>query len=74
MDADDVALPARLEEQARLLDSDRSVVGVACRVEGFPLAATGEGMQRYLAWQNDLIAPEQLARERFVEARWLRRP
>jgi glycosyltransferase involved in cell wall biosynthesis len=68
MDADDVALPDRLAAQARALDADASLAGVACGVEGFPRDAIGEGMRRYLAWQNDLITPEELACDRFVES------
>jgi len=68
MDADDVALPERLAAQAKALDADASLAAVACRVEGFPEYALGEGMQRYIAWQNELLAPEELARDRFVES------
>ena len=68
MDADDIALPERLAAQAQALDTDASLAGVACGVEGFPCEAMGEGMRRYLAWQNDLITPEALACDRFVES------
>lgn len=68
MDADDVALPERLAAQVQALDADCSLAAVACRVEGFPEDALGEGMQRYIAWQNALLTPEDLARDRFVES------
>lgn len=68
MDADDVALPERFAAQAEALDAETSLAAVACRVEGFPDDALGEGMQRYIAWQNELLTPEDLARDRFVES------
>jgi glycosyltransferase involved in cell wall biosynthesis len=68
MDADDVAHPARLAEQTRALDENASITAVACRVEGFPREAMGEGMRRYLAWQNELLTPEEVSRDRFVES------
>ena len=68
MDADDIAHPERLAAQTRALDEDASLVAVACRVEGFPQEAMGEGMRRYLDWQNGLATPEEIARDRFVES------
>jgi glycosyltransferase involved in cell wall biosynthesis len=68
MDADDVAHPERLAAQARTLDDETDLAAVSCAVEGFPQAAMGEGMKRYLAWQNGLLTAEQLARDRFVES------
>lgn len=68
MDADDVAHPQRLAAHVRALDDDASLAAVCSRVEGFPQGATGDGMQRYLDWQNELLTPEELARDRFVES------
>lgn len=68
MDADDVMHGERLAVQARALDDEPRLSAVSCAVEGFPQTAVGEGMRRYLAWQNELTTPEQLARDRFVES------
>jgi hypothetical protein len=69
MDADDVAAPDRLAAQVELL-GERPDVGVAsCLVEGFGAGGPpGAGMGRYIEWQNGLVTPEEIARERFVES------
>lgn len=68
MDADDISLPRRLELQASALAHDCRLGVVGAQVELFPEGAAGEGMQRYIAWQNALLTPEDHAREIFVEA------
>lgn len=68
MDGDDVAHPERLADQLRHLERDAALAAVACEVEGFPPASLGEGMQRYLEWQNGLVEPAELHRDRFVES------
>ena len=68
MDADDVAMPKRLEHQLEALERDVGLAAVSCRVEGFPAGSVGEGMQRYLDWQNALGTPEEIRRDRFVES------
>ncbi|HEY5243052.1 MAG TPA: glycosyltransferase [Polyangiaceae bacterium] len=66
MDADDVALPGRLARQVEALAGDARLGAVGTRVE--TLGACGEGMRRYVAWQNALVGPEDHARELFVES------
>lgn len=66
MDADDVALPTRLSRQLAALEGDTRVAALGTRVEAF--GACGEGMRRYIAWQNSLLTPEDHARELFVES------
>jgi glycosyltransferase involved in cell wall biosynthesis len=68
MDADDVAHPERLRRQLRALDAEPTWFGVSCRVRALPTGALRDGMRRYLAWQNSLLDPEELARDRFVES------
>lgn len=68
MDADDVAHPERLLRQVGALESDPSLFAVTCRVQAFPAADVSDGMRRYLAWQNSLLDPAELARDRFVES------
>jgi glycosyltransferase involved in cell wall biosynthesis len=68
MDADDVADPRRLERQCAALDADTSLFAAACKVDPFPDSQLGDGMRRYVDWQNGLLAPDQIARDRFVES------
>ena len=66
MDADDIALPDRLECQL-----DRLAVGDvgACggQVEFFPDSEVRDGMRRYEQWLNELTSPALAARDVFVE-------
>jgi glycosyltransferase involved in cell wall biosynthesis len=66
MDADDVALPERLAKQAELLATDPRLGAVGTRVE--PIGACGDGMKRYIAWQNALVSPGEHVRDLFVES------
>lgn len=68
MDADDVSLPDRFVRQIRLLERDVSLAVVGTQVEGFPSEALGEGLRRYIAWQNGLLTPEAHARDLFIES------
>ena len=68
MDGDDVSLEHRLERQLEAMEKDIGLGCVGVQVEGFPRQAVGEGMRRYIDWQNGLITPEDHARELFVEA------
>jgi len=68
MDGDDLCLPRRLEQQAALLRQSPRVAAAGVQVEGFPASAVAEGMRRYIQWQNELLTPEDHAREIFVEA------
>jgi glycosyltransferase involved in cell wall biosynthesis len=68
MDADDVMEPLRLASQARALDDDPSLFGVACRAAAFPAENVRDGMKAYLDWQNSLVTPMHIARNRFIES------
>ncbi len=68
MDADDVSRPGRIARALELLRRDASIAVVATRVEPFPDEAIGDGLRRYVAWQNGLITPEDHARAIFVES------
>ena len=67
MDADDIALPPRLEIQLQLL-RDRPEVDIAggC-VEIFAADHLGEGNRLYQDWLNRLLEPEDIRRELFIE-------
>jgi glycosyltransferase involved in cell wall biosynthesis len=68
MDADDISLPGRFERQVAALNKNPRLAVIGAQVEAFPESAVGEGMRRYIAWQNALLTPEDHAREIFVEA------
>lgn len=68
MDADDVALPGRLAATLPLLDDPR-VGAAACAVEAFSDdGEVGDGLRRYVAWQNGLVTPDDHRRGLFVES------
>ncbi|MBX3185610.1 MAG: glycosyltransferase [Labilithrix sp.] len=66
MDADDVSLPGRFRAQRALFDADASLGAVGVQVEAFP--SPREGMQRYVAWQNEVVTREDHRRAIFVES------
>lgn len=68
MDADDVSLPERLDQQANFLDKNPSIDLVSCQVRGFPSDQVREGFLVYLEWLNDLISDDDIRREIFVES------
>ena len=68
MDGDDVSHAQRLSRQLEAMAQDPLLGAVGVRVEGFPASLVGEGMRRYIAWQNGLVTPQDHARELFVEA------
>ncbi|MEM6792486.1 MAG: glycosyltransferase [Acidobacteriota bacterium] len=68
MDADDAALPRRLELQTRALAARPDLAGVACRIRCFPRARIAGGFRAYEAWLNSLLEPEEIVRERFIES------
>ncbi len=65
MDADDVSLPGRLLAQHQDLARRPSVAALGTRVA---VVGGGEGLRRYVAWQNGLCSEEEHRREIFVEA------
>jgi glycosyltransferase involved in cell wall biosynthesis len=69
MDADDEALPRRLEASVEALEADRTLGGVGTGVEIFredqPVSPS---LQAYAAWLNGLTSAEALHRERFIES------
>lgn len=68
MDGDDVSLPGRLGAQLVRLSGEPRVAALGGRVELFGDGAVGAGLERYVAWMNELVSPEDHARDRFVEA------
>jgi len=68
MDADDVAAPERLARQLAALRADPHLAVLGTRVVAEPKDGVGQGLGRYVAWQNSLLTPADHARQMFVEA------
>lgn len=68
MDADDLSHPERLQGQWARLNADASLGVLGCRVVfgGDPQRAAG--FARHVAWLNELITPEAIALNRFIDA------
>lgn len=64
MDADDVALPRRLELQLAAI-AEEGLAAVGGQVEYFP--APTDGMRAYATWLNGLVTVEAALRDLFVE-------
>jgi glycosyltransferase involved in cell wall biosynthesis len=60
MDADDVSHPRRFEEQLRM---EGNIVATRVRARG-----AGEGMRRYIRWNNSVASPDDIANALFVES------
>jgi glycosyltransferase involved in cell wall biosynthesis len=68
MDADDVCLPDRFKLQAELLDERSDIAVVGCLVGPVPGEAIGGGYIEYFRWINELVEPDQIADNVFVES------
>jgi glycosyltransferase involved in cell wall biosynthesis len=65
MEADDRCPPDRIARLVAALAAEPAWQGVTSRAAIFGFRS--EGMRRYVAWQNGLVAPGAMARARFVE-------
>lgn len=68
MDADDASLPERLAEQVVLLDAQPAVGVVGSLVEFAGDRAASQGYALHVDWLNEVVTPEQIALNRFVES------
>jgi glycosyltransferase involved in cell wall biosynthesis len=69
MDADDVALPGRLELQVEAIEEE-GLAAVGGRVEYFPrpnFSGPSDGMRAYAAWLNSLVTVEAAQRDLWIE-------
>lgn len=66
MDADDIALPGRLDRQWEAMQRAPKLGALGCQVELFD--APTPGMQRYIEWQNSLNDAAEHRNALFVEA------
>jgi len=65
MDADDLSLPDRAENQLALLQSSPELAAVTGRV--LLVNSQGDGMSRHVEWVNSLKTPQQISSGRFIE-------
>ncbi len=68
MDADDISLPERLEQQMYYLESHSDVDICGGGVEIFSDQALGAGNLRYQDWLNNCRSPAKIHRELFIES------
>jgi cellulose synthase/poly-beta-1,6-N-acetylglucosamine synthase-like glycosyltransferase len=68
MDADDIALPERLECQFAYLQEHSDIDICGARVEIFSDQQLAGGNLRYQAWLNGCCSPEEIRREIFIES------
>jgi glycosyltransferase involved in cell wall biosynthesis len=68
MDADDIALPRRLEHQIDYFRSHSEVAICGACVEIFSDRKIEGGNRRYQAWLNDCRSPQAIQRELFIES------
>jgi glycosyltransferase involved in cell wall biosynthesis len=67
MDADDVCAPERFRAQHDVMTSAPGLALCGCGVRYFPQAEVREGAARYERWINACVAPDDIARNVFVE-------
>lgn len=68
MDADDLCLPGRIEKQAAFLDAFPEIGIVSCRVRFGGDREKQAGYAAHVDWINELIEPDDIALNRFVES------
>lgn len=68
LDADDIALPERLEQQRNRLSDCPEEDLVACRYAIRSGSPVGQGSKAYRDWQNGLLTHEAIVRNLYVES------
>lgn len=68
MDADDLALPQRLQVQLEHLQQHPDVDIVSCCVEFFSATPILGGLKRYQKWLNSVRSPRQIHQQLFIES------
>ncbi len=67
MDADDIAKRRRLELQLAFLDTNLDVAACGTGVRYIPRRLVRGGARRYERWINDVVLPDEIERDLFVE-------
>jgi glycosyltransferase involved in cell wall biosynthesis len=68
MDADDISAPERLAEQINWLERHPNIGVVGCLVKFGGDPSANRGYALHVDWLNQLVAPEDIALNRFVES------
>ena len=68
MDADDIALPERLDRQLAYLARNPEIDICGACVEFFPDGEIAGGNRRYQAWLNRCRSPDEIHRQLFIES------
>lgn len=68
MDADDIALPARLARQFEFLTQNSSIGVVATQCQFQSTLALNRGYELFVDWQNQILSPEEHFLNRFIES------
>jgi len=68
MDADDISLPDRVQNQLDYLDQNPAISIAGCCVEFFSDAGILGGLERYENWLNSVREPEQINQQIFIES------
>ncbi len=67
MDADDIMMPQRLEQQYEYMQRHPEISVVGTQVELFPANCLGQGSIEYIGWQNRSITPTDIANNIYLE-------
>jgi glycosyltransferase involved in cell wall biosynthesis len=67
MDADDIAMPERLERQMAFLDAHPNMAACGTGVRYVPTSLVRDGARRYEEWINGVVSWEEIERDLFVE-------
>lgn len=68
MDADDIALETRLEDQLNYLEKNQNIGIAGACVEIFSKSGLNGGLERYQHWLNSVRSPGQVHRQIFIES------
>ena len=68
MDADDISLPHRLQQQYRFLEDNPGIDVVAGKAKYRGSSSETKGFERYVRWSNSIKSSSQIALNRFVES------
>jgi glycosyltransferase involved in cell wall biosynthesis len=68
MDADDLCLPSRLARQFAFLEGHPDIGLVSCLVEHCGDSGAQQGYAEYIRWINELVDPNAISLQRFVES------
>ncbi len=68
MDADDIMLASRLEQQCQYLRAHPDVVLVAAQARKFPQARIQNGYREYMRWQNAVLSFDDIYNQIYIES------